>query len=262
MIRSPIKWVGGKSRLRKTIIKMMPAHECYVEVFGGAGWVLFAKEPSAVEVLNDIDGELMNFYRILKTAPDELIVSFRWDLASREEFARLLNLDPATLDPLERAHRFYYLIMSSWGGELGSARFQTSISDQGHGNRLIGALRALEERLRPAHRRLQTVVIENLTWQDCVSRYDDTRTFFYLDPPYLGNKCNYQHNMKTMDEHVLLASRLQSTRARWLLSTHDMAAIRDLFSDHYFTPVSFPSGMAGNGYKNREVLVTNYVPDI
>ncbi len=139
-IRSPIKWVGGKSKLRKTIVPMIPKHECYVEVFGGAGWVLFSKEPSRVEVLNDIDGELMNFFRVVKSHPEELIRSFDWDLTSREEFNRLLQQDPTKLSEVERAHRFYYIIMASWGGELGSARFQTSVSDEGHGNRLIGAL--------------------------------------------------------------------------------------------------------------------------
>lgn len=58
MINSPIKWVGGKSRLRKFIIPLIPAHTCYVEVFGGAGWVLFGKQPSQVEVLNAIQAKL------------------------------------------------------------------------------------------------------------------------------------------------------------------------------------------------------------
>lgn len=112
MIRSPFKWVGGKSRLRKTIIAMLPPHECYVEVFAGAAWVLFGKQPSKVEVLNDIDGEVINFFRVVKEQPEDLIASFEWDLVSREEFERLRDLDPKTLDPVARAHRFYYLIMA------------------------------------------------------------------------------------------------------------------------------------------------------
>lgn len=265
MIRSPIKWVGGKSKLRKTILPMIPEHECYVEVFGGAGWILFAKDPSRVEVLNDIDGELMNFFYVVKHEPDELIRSFRLDLASREEFNRLLALDPTSLSRLERAHRFFYLIMSSWGGELDYARFQTSISDGGHGNRLIGALDSLEKRIRPAHDRLKTVIIENLTWQECIDRYDDPRTFFYLDPPYLGNKCNYKHNMRSLDEHAELAARLESVQGRWLLSAYDTEEARDLFvkpgnadRNDFCHPVTFPSGLDGNNRKNVELLITNY----
>jgi DNA adenine methylase len=258
MIRSPIRWVGGKSKLRKVILPMIPEHECYVEVFGGAGWVLFAKEPSRVEVLNDLDSELMNFFRVVKNAPDELINSFKWDLVSREEFNRLLSLDPVDLTEIERAHRFYYLIMSSWGGELGSARFQTSVSDGGHGNRLFGALKTLERRIKPAHKRLQTVIIENLPWEECLDKYDDPRTFFYLDPPYPGNKCNYRYNMRSLEDHMRLAKRLNSAKSKWLLSTYDSGDIRKLFKGHHFESVSFPSGMAGNDYKNTEVIVVNF----
>jgi len=78
MIRSPIKWVGGKSKLRKVIIPMIPEHKCYVEVFGGAAWVLFGKPPSQIEVLNDIDEDLINFFEVVKTNPLRLIRSFRW----------------------------------------------------------------------------------------------------------------------------------------------------------------------------------------
>lgn len=112
MINSPIRWVGGKSRLRKDIIPLIPDHSCYVEPFAGGAWVLFGKKPSPVEVLNDIDGELINFFQVLKHQPEELIKSFEWELVSRAEFERLAQLDPSTLSALERAHRFYYIIMA------------------------------------------------------------------------------------------------------------------------------------------------------
>jgi len=73
---------------------MLPPHECYVEVFAGAAWVLFGKQPSKIEVLNDIDGEVINFFGVVKERPEELIASFEWDLVSREEFERLRDMDP------------------------------------------------------------------------------------------------------------------------------------------------------------------------
>src|SRR5438105_2379651 len=103
---SPFKWVGGKSRLRKQIVRLLPEHSCYVEVFGGAAWVLFAKKPSAVEVLNDIDEELITFFRVVKQRPEELLAAFNWDLVSRAEFDRLAGSDPRKLNEVERAHRF------------------------------------------------------------------------------------------------------------------------------------------------------------
>ena len=255
-MRSPIKWVGGKSRIASKIVQVIPEHTCYVEVFGGAAWVLFRKEPSQVEVLNDIDGELINFFRVVKRDPSGLIEQLEWTLVSREEFERLWNLDPEELDETTRAYRFYYLLMSSWGGELKSARFQTSISDGGGGNRLIGALRSAEKRLKDAHQRLQGVIIEHLDWRTCLEKYDDERTFFYLDPPYPRNNCNYVHNMRSFEEHRELFEQLRETKARWLLSTYDKPELQTLFNGFYIRPVSFASGM--NGYKNREILVANY----
>lgn len=149
MLNSPFKWVGGKSRLRSHIIPLLPDHTCYVEPFAGAAWVLFGKAPSKVEILNDIDLDLINFFRVVKERPQELLTSFEWELVSRAEFERLAKCDPDKLDEIQRAHRFYYLIMAGWGGELNYPRFQTSITDGGHGNRLIGALKTLQQRLLP-----------------------------------------------------------------------------------------------------------------
>ena len=127
MINSPFKWVGGKSRLRKSIIPLIPEHTCYVEPLGGAAWVLFGKPPSPIEVLNDIDEDLINFFRVVKRQPEELIKSFDLELVSRSEFQRLAGTDPQSMSEIERAHRFYYLIMAGWGGE---ARYPRLILSQ------------------------------------------------------------------------------------------------------------------------------------
>lgn len=265
MLNSPIKWVGGKSRLRKRIIELLPPHTCYVEVFGGAAWVLFGKPPSDVEVLNDIDQELINFFRVVKEKPEELIKSFEWELVSRGEYERLASLAPEQLTDVQRAHRFYYLIMAGWGGELHYPRFQTSISDGGHGNRLIGALDTLENRLKPIHDRLHTVIIENLDWRECIDRYDRLGTVLYLDPPYPDNPCNYAHNMRGWDEHKELAARLHKTKCKWILSSYDIKEIRELYPDDSIVSVESSSGMSPSKDSdsrtlNKEVLVTNFAP--
>jgi DNA adenine methylase len=113
--------------LRQSVIDLLP-HTCYVEVFGGA-WVLFGKSPSDVEILNDIDQELITFFRVVKYQPEEFLASFDLELVSRAEFKRLVELDPHQLDDVQRAHRFYYIIMAGWGGELNYPRFQTSITE-------------------------------------------------------------------------------------------------------------------------------------
>jgi len=265
-INSPFKWVGGKSRLRKQIIPLLPKHTCYVELFSGAAWVLFGKPPSDVEVLNDIDQELVTFFRVVKEKPEELIASFEWELVSRAEFKRLASLDATQLTDIQRAHRFYYLIMAGWGGELKYPRFQTSISDGGHGNRLIGALETLKERIAPVHKRLSTVIIENLPWQKCIERYDRANTVMYVDPPYPDNGVNYAYNMRGWDEHQELADRLCKTECKWILSSYDIPQIRALYPDNYVVAIQSVSGMKAkkNGSErviNKEVLITNFLPD-
>jgi DNA adenine methylase len=265
MLNSPFKWVGGKSRLRKPIIDLLPEHTCYVEPFCGAAWVLFGKPPSDVEVLNDLDQDLVTFFRVVKEKPEELIASFEWELVSRAEFERLANLEPSQLTDVQRAHRFYYLIMAGWGGELNYPRFQTSITDGGHGNRLIGALETLKERIRPIHERLHTVIVENLDWRECINRYDRPGTIMYLDPPYPGNGCNYAHNMRDWDSHQELAERLSHTKCKWILSSYDIPEMRGLFTQHFIISVQSASGMKvkkndNSRVLNREVLITNYRP--
>lgn len=263
MVNSPIKWVGGKSRFRKEIIAKIPAHSCYVELFAGAAWVLFGKSPSSVEVLNDIDQDLVNFFRVVKYKPEEFIASFDFELVSRAEFTRLTKLNTNDLSDIERAHRFYYLIMAGWGGELNYPRFATSITDGGHGNRLIGALKYLRERIEPVYQRLSKVLIENLSWQDCFERYDRERTFMYIDPPYPDNKCNYAHNMRSWEEHIELANKLKNSACKWALSSYDNSEVRNLFKGYNILPLQAFSGMRvkKNDTKrtlNSEVLITNY----
>ena len=269
MLNSPFKWAGGKSRLRKFIIPMIPPHTCYVEPFAGAAWVLFGKPKSDVEILNDIDAELTTFFRVVREQPEELIASFEWELVSRAEFNRLANLAPETLTEVQRAHRFYYLIMAGWGGEALYPRFQTSTRDGGHGNRLVGALKTLRERLLPIHQRLKTVLIENLDWQKCVERYDSPTTVLYLDPPYPGNGVNYKFNMRSATSHREIAERLAQVKGFWMLSSYDTPEVREWFNGYEINPIQSSSGMRTSQAErlagkhrtiNREVIITNFSP--
>lgn len=265
MISSPFKWIGGKSRLRKEIIAILPEHTCYVEPFAGAAWVLFGKPPSDVEILNDLDQELVSFFRVVKEKPEELIESFNFELVSRAEFTRLAELDTSTLTDVQRAHRFYYLIMAGWGGELNYPRFQTSTMDGGGGNRLIGALKTLRQRLEPIHARLRTVIVENLSWEACIERYDRENVVMYVDPPYPGNGCNYFHNMRDWNDHERLAVRLKEAKCKWIVSSYDKEEIRNLFEGSYISVVQSASGMSvkkndNTRVLNKEILITNYDP--
>lgn len=177
-MNSPIPWLGGKRLLRKRVIDLFPEHKCYVEVFGGGAWVLFGKEPSSVEVLNDIDGELINFYRIVKCCHHELLLELQWDLVSREYFSKLKREEPnPDCSNVLRAKRFFYLIKASFGGQGGNFGVTPSAKPKLN-------LVEVDTVIQKAHDRLKRVTIEQLDFEPLITRYDRDYTLFYLDPPY------------------------------------------------------------------------------
>lgn len=105
-IKSPLAgWVGGKYLLSKTIIPMIPEHQCYAEPFAGAAWILFRKKPSKCEVLNDINGDVVNLYRVVQHHWEAFVDALRWTLVSRNDFTRLLDTPPSVLTDIQRATR-------------------------------------------------------------------------------------------------------------------------------------------------------------
>ena len=173
-----IPWMGGKSRLADKILPLYPQHRCYVEAFAGAGALLFKKEESKVEVLNDINGELVNLYRVVKHHLVEFLKQFEWALVSRQMFEWEKMAQPETLTDIQRAARFYYLLRAAFGAKMTSPTFGTAPSAPPKLN-----LRRIEESLTEAKFRLDRVYIENLKWQKVIAKYDRPETLFYLDPP-------------------------------------------------------------------------------
>src|SRR6266852_2181037 len=105
----PLSYIGGKNRLAARIIELFPKHTTYVEAFAGGAQVFFHKEPSPVEVLNDLDREIVNFFRICQSHYQELVRYLQYMLVSREWFGLLKRTDPSLLTDVQRAARFFYL---------------------------------------------------------------------------------------------------------------------------------------------------------
>src|SRR5882762_141845 len=112
----PLSYIGGKNRLAKKIIEIFPRHTTYVEPFAGGAQVLFHKEPSAVEVLNDLDGDIANLFRVCQSHHEELIRCMKFMLVSRNWFAVVKAQNAATLTDIQRAARFLYLQKNSFAG--------------------------------------------------------------------------------------------------------------------------------------------------
>ena len=131
-VKTPLSWYGGKFRLANTLIEetMSTPHDTYVEGFGGAGHIIFAKPASKVDVYNDIHPGLINFFTVLQTQPDELQKSLLLTPYSRREFTNCLNWSSAAT-PLEKARQFYVTVRQSYGSLLKTWSYSTSIIRRG-----------------------------------------------------------------------------------------------------------------------------------
>jgi DNA adenine methylase len=251
-MKGPISYVGGKNRIAQQIIEIFPKHKTYVEVFAGGAQVLFHKEPSPVEVLNDLDGDVVTFFRVCQSHYEELIRYLKFTLVSREWFDLLQEQDPKYLTDIQRAARFFYLQKNAYGGLVRNRAFGYAIEEPSRFNpERLAAL------IEDSHKRLIRVQIENLPYEDILKRYDRPKTLFYLDPPYWGRKL-YRFNFSE-DDFKNLAERLRKVRGRFVLSLNDVPEVRDLFDRFKIRGIELPYTVQSEpGKRYREVLITNF----
>ncbi len=222
-MNSPISYFGGKSRLAKRIVPLIPDHTCYCEPFCGAAWILFKKDPSTTEVINDLDGELVNFWRIIQIHLDPFLMYFKFAVISRKLFDLENRRDPTTLTDIQRAVRYYYLQRLGFGGKTSGRTFGAGAMRPTNLNLLT-----LEESILETHWRLQRVTIENLDACKCIEKYDRKETFFYIDPPYYHTAQDYCRTFEDADFRRLFET-LQTVKGRFILSLNDHEDIRKMF---------------------------------
>lgn len=251
-----IPYFGGKTRLAKTIISKIPEHRCYVEVFAGGAAVFFKKEPSAAEVLNDLDRDLVTLYRVVKHHPEELHKQFKYSLIARSEFEREKQVNPDTLTDIQRAARYLYLQKTAFGGKVTGKTFGTTTTSKPRLNILT-----LETTIEQAWQRLANVQVECLDYRKVISKYDRPHTFFYLDPPY-WNIPGYNHDFNAED-FVSLAEVLVQVKGKWLMSINDTPEVRDLFKGFCIDVVELKYSVARStktrSEKRKELLISNYL---
>lgn len=248
-------WMGGKRRLANKIIHHFPAHSCYVEPFAGAAAVFFMRpEPTKVEVLNDVNGDLVNLYRCLQHHLEEFVRHFKWALISREMFHWLQNADVAGLTDIQRAARFYYLQRCAFGARLTGQTFGTATQTPPKLNLL-----RIEEELSAAHQRLARVYIENEDWQSCVKRYDRPHSLFYCDPPY-WNTAGYGVDFG-MDQYEAMAEQARAIKGKMIISINDHPDIRQTFKGFRMENLTIRYTVGGGGKTGKdsnELLVFNW----
>jgi DNA adenine methylase len=222
-MKSPLNYLGGKSRLAKTIVARIPEHTCYCEPCSGAAWVFFTKEPSKAEILNDRDGELVTFWRVIQHHLPAFLDCYKYAVISRQVFEWEKMKRPETLTDIQKAVRYYYLQRLCFGGKVDGRTFGTSATS---GPRL--SLSDMEERLLEVHWRLKDATIENLDVCDCIQRYDRPETFFYVDPPYYRTCQGYAHKFSDAD-FLRLRDTLAGIQGKFILSLNDHPDIRAMF---------------------------------
>ncbi|QUH21091.1 DNA adenine methylase [Alkaliphilus sp. B6464] len=251
MMKPPITRMGGKSRLRKTIIEMIPGHTCYVELFFGAGWVYFGKEPSKVEVINDIDKELINLFKMIKYHGPEVERMLEYEFSGRDMFEEYKNCTVEYLTEIHRAVRFLYLITQSFAGKGGHYGYGTNTKPSPQ-IFYKNVLTDIKERLRNTY-------VENLSFEKIIDKYDREYSFFFADPPYY--ETTGYDNEFGKKEHILLRDKLVNLKGNFLLTINDHEAVREWYKDFNIkeVKVNYSVSREGKARKNyNELIITNY----
>jgi DNA adenine methylase len=247
-----LPYIGGKNRLANRIIELLPPHHTYVEVFGGGASVLLRKLPSKVEILNDLDGEVTNVFRVAQLHEEELIRYMRYMLSGRDWFDLLKRTDPGTLTDVQRAARSIFLQKNAYAGMVVRRSYNPGVLQPSGFN-----VERLPEIIRKTHERLARVQIENLPYEQILKRYDREATVFFADPPYYARKLyrfNFEH-----EDFAVLAKLLAALKGKFLLSLNDVPEVRKLFREFRFREVDLHyTAQKKAGKRFRELLITNY----
>ncbi|MZF56911.1 DNA adenine methylase [Streptomyces sp. SID5594] len=260
--KSPVPYFGAKGRTAPWITSLLPPHQHYVEPYCGGLSVLLAKQPAAMETVNDLDGELMTFWRVLRDRPAELVRACALTPHSRAELAAAHEpVDPG--DDLELARRIWCRLAQGRAGTLRNTGWRHYIDPAGSGTSMPGYMAAYVDRLAAAAERLRRVSLESMPALDLIAKYGaHPDVLLYVDPPYLGTTrpwSNYRIEMKTEGEHRELAAALANCKAAVVLSGYDSPLYDELYAGWHRADHQTMTGNAKTAKDRTEVLWSNRV---
>jgi DNA adenine methylase len=230
--RPALRYYGGKWKLAPWIISHFPKHLNYVEPCGGAASVLLQKPRSPLETYNDLDGNVVNFFRVLRDQPDELIRKIRLTPWAREEYElSLCSCD----DDIERARRFFIMCWQAIGGQPSGWRHSTDHTQRGGRKQLSWYIDENIDGIYDVAKRLSHVQIENRGAMDVVSKYDNADAVIYFDPPYVS-ETRSQPNQYLIevdrDFHVTAATLLRQCAGYVVVSGYACPLYAELYEAH------------------------------
>ena len=254
-ITAAFPWIGGKSKLADEILTLFPPHKLYIEVFGGALNVLYAKNKSKLEVVNDINEELINLHRAIRNNPRTLSMFINQLLISRDLFYDIKNNKMKPRNKIERAAFYLFILTQSFGAKGDSF---------GMSAKAMTTPTNIYKSYGIWSKRLKGVTIENKGFSELIPLYDNPEAFFYCDPPYVETESYYKNTGGFGEvEHNELATLLSKIDGKFLVSYNDHPIIRELYKDFNIKVAkeieySLGKNAHGKGKKVFEIYITNY----
>lgn len=261
-MKTPITYYGGKQKLASTILKLIPKHKLYCEPFLGGGAIFFAKEKSAVEIVNDTNKEIINFYRTVQNDFVALEQEIRITLHSRDlhRKASVIYNNPDMFTEIKRAWAFWTLaaqsfasiIDNSWGYDI--SKHTTSV-------KVTNKREAFTEEYAI---RLQSVQIECTDALRIIKSRDTSDAFFYCDPPYFNSNCGH-YDGYTIEDFDMLLKNLSQIKGRFLLSSYPSPILNKYVKEFGWHQIEIKSGVSVANTNSKvgqkiktEVLTANY----
>jgi DNA adenine methylase len=257
-MKTPITYYGGKQNMIKHLLELIPAHRIYCEPFFGGGALFFAKPKSEVEVINDKNGEVINFFKVIKTKFPELQKEIQATLHSRELYKKsmVVYAHPDLFTDVKRAWALWTLTNQGFAGMIGSWGFgKTDSKEKSLANKRDDFTKAYEERLRMAQ-------IENNDALKVIDRCDSKETFIYADPPYIGSDMGHYKGYSE-EEYKKLLDALAKAKGKFLLSSYPSSILSQYIKKYKWKTKRVEKSVAVTKHtekKKTEMLVFNYEP--
>ncbi|PCI10585.1 hypothetical protein COB72_03255 [bacterium] len=212
---------GSKKRVHNQLSVLIPHSKIRVDLFYGSGNATLPLIPAHVEIANDLDGEVINYFRMVQMNPDILHHALKGFPVSDVLFAEISKQDTSSLTPVQRAARFLYLAEAGYCGKYREKKYLAIPRSAP----MRYQPRKLYQRIHSLHRRILNITFVQKDFEEIIHKYDSPDTFFFVDPPYDGREDYYKINFE-VDDHTRLSEKLRHIKGKALVTLPDLPAVR------------------------------------
>jgi len=260
-LKTPITYYGGKQTMLKHILPLVPEHRVYTEAFAGGAALLFAKEPSKVEVINDLNGELINFYRVCQLDFEALKREIETSIHARElhGHSNYIYKHPTFFSPVQRAWAVWYSAKTSFASMLGDSFGY----DRKKGQKPTQMRNAKENFAETLKNRLEYITIECDCALKVIKRFDCEEAFHFIDPPYIYSDMGHYSGMFNEQNMIELLELCATLKGKFMLTMYPCDLIQS-YVDKYGWKINAvertvtASNATGKRKKQEEWMVCNY----